>query len=762
MKAFASLIADKLNIRPQQVETVLALLEDGGTIPFIARYRKDRTGALDEVVIQRIQDESKILKVFTERKAAIEKSILEQDKMTTALQDKLNGALTLVELEDIYLPYKPKRKTKAQSARDKGLEPLALLILEQKPGSLAAIAETFVTEEIKSADEALQGARDVIAEMVNENEKVRSRIRKLFEETARMESKLLSGKEAEAIKFRDYFDFSEKISTIPSHRILAVLRGFTEGFLRLEISPSEEDALALIEREFVKSNGDSAIEIKKAVKDSYRRLLQPAMESEFRMALKTKADEEAITVFAENLRQLLLSSPLGSKRILAIDPGYRTGCKVVCLDEQGNLKKSDLIFIHETNRAKDAEHIIRSLVEQFRIEAFAIGDGTAGRETDQFIKKLNLGLPVFLVNEDGASVYSASETAREEFPDQDITVRGSVSIGRRLLDPLAELVKIDPKSIGVGQYQHDVNQYRLKERLDQTVASCVNAVGVNLNTAGKQLLAYVSGIGETLAEHIVKHRNEIGKFTDRRQLLKVPRLGEKAFEQCAGFLRIRQGKNPLDESAVHPEAYGVVEKIARDIGVDVGSLIGKEELIKKVDARKYVTDSIGEHTIKDILKELRKPGLDPRTGLETFEFADIYKIEDVKTGMIVPGMVTNITRFGAFVDIGVKQDGLVHVSEIADRYISDPAEVLKLNDKVMVKVTEVDAARKRIALSIKQAFVKPEAVGVKREAGGLKREAGGLKREAGGLKREAPADKKSEPVNSMEEALNALKNKFKN
>ncbi len=758
MNSFAQPIAERLNIRPQQVETVLAMLEEGSTIPFIARYRKDRTGALDEVAIQKIQDEYKILKSFIERKAAIEKSIADQGKMTGALQQKLNGALTLVELEDIYLPYKPKRKTKAQAAREKGLEPLALLILEQKPLDLLKSAAFFFNDDIKTADEALQGARDIIAELINEDESVRSKMRRLFEETARMISKVLTGKENEAVKFKDYFDFSEKISMIPSHRILAVLRGFMEGFLRMDISPLEEDALTLIEDQFIKSSSDSAAEIKKAVRDSWRRLLQPGMESEFRMSLKTKADEEAITVFAENLRQLLLSSPLGSKRILAIDPGYRTGCKIVCLDEQGGFQKSDLIYIHEAGRAEEAENKIRGLVNEYRIEAIAIGDGTAGRETDQFIKKLNLGLPVFLVNEDGASVYSASETAREEFPDKDITVRGSISIGRRLMDPLAELVKIDPKSIGVGQYQHDVNQSRLKERLDQTVISCVNAVGVNLNTAGKQLLSYVSGIGETLADNIIKHRNEIGKFTDRKQLLKVPRLGEKAFEQCAGFLRIRQGKNPLDESAVHPEAYEVVERIALDVGVAVKSLIGKEELIKKIDAKKYASETIGELTVRDILNELRKPGLDPRTELEPFEFASIYKIEDVKVGMIVPGLVTNITRFGAFIDIGVKQDGLVHVSEIADKFITDPNEVLKLNDKVQVKVTEVDIARKRIALSIKQAtYAERSTPNAERPSPAKSRDS---RVKAGKPHANSQINKPTEK--SMEEALLELKKKFKN
>ena len=766
MIEFAPLIAGKLKIHTRQVETVLSLLAEGSTIPFIARYRKDKTGALDEVVIQKIQDESKSMKTFAERKVAIEKSIREQNKMTEIIQQKLDDALTLVELEDIYLPYKPKRKTKAQTAREKGLEPLAFLILEQKPLNLIQTAETFITEEIKSTEEALHGARDIIAEMVNEQESIRSGIRRLFEESGRIESKILTGKETEAIKFKDYFDYSEKISTIPSHRMLAVLRGFTEGFLRMEITPSEEEALMFMEDQFIKSLSDSAVEIKKAIKDCWRRLLQPGMESEFRMALKIKSDEEAITVFAENLRQLLLSSPLGSKRILAIDPGYRTGCKIVCLSEQGDLQKTGLIYIHEPGRMGEAENTIRGLVDQFHSEAFAIGDGTAGRETEQFIKKLNLGVPIFLVNEDGASVYSASEVAREEFPDQDITVRGSISIGRRLMDPLAELVKIDPKSIGVGQYQHDVNQFRLKERLDQTVVSCVNAVGVNLNTAGKQLLSYVSGIGDTLAENIIKHRNEIGKFTDRKQLLKVPRLGDKAFEQCAGFLRIREGKNPLDASAVHPEAYGVVERIAKDVGVEVKSLIGKEGLIKKIEAKKYASETIGELTVRDILNELRKPGLDPRAELEAFEFAEIYKIEDVKVGAILPGVVTNITRFGAFIDIGVKQDGLVHVSEIANKYITDPSEVLKLNQKVQVKVTEVDIARKRIALSIKQA---EGSLSPRLKAQGLRPEVS-LKQKA---QNPSPAvtlakegklfpDKNKSPEPSMEDALTALKKKFKN
>jgi protein Tex len=702
MSEFGSLIASKLNIRQTQVEAVIELLEESATIPFIARYRKDKTGGLDEVQIQQIQDEQKFFKEITERRAFIIKTIEEQGKMTEALLQKLQVASTMSVLEDIYLPFKPKRKTKAQTARENGLEPLAKLILEQSPNPLEPELPAFLNEQVSSIENALQGARDIIAEWVNEDAENRAKLRKLFEDAALLQSKVLEGKETEGVKYKDYFDFTEPIHKIPSHRILAVLRGFLEGFLRMAIQPMEEDALELLEKQYIKGFTESSTHVKKAIRDAYRRLLQPSLESEFRSALKQKADEEAITVFAENLRQLLLSSPLGSKRILAIDPGYRTGCKIVCLDEKGELKKTDLIFIHENNRLSDAEYRIRELVKIYQIEVFAIGDGTAGRETDQFIKKMNLGLPVFMVNEDGASVYSASEIAREEFPEQDITVRGAVSIGRRLMDPLAELVKIDPKSIGVGQYQHDVNQFRLKERLDQTVVSCVNNVGVNLNTASKHLLAYVSGIGIGLAENIVKYRSEIGKFTNREQLLKVPRLGGKAFEQCAGFLRIPNGDQPLDKSAVHPEAYPVVATMAKDLGLAVSDLVANEAVLKQLNPKNYVSEQLGELTIRDILKELGKPGLDPRSELEQFEYAAIYKMEDVKLGMVVPGMVTNITRFGAFVDIGVKQDGLVHVSEISHQYITDPNEALKLNDKVLVKVLEVDLLRKRIALSIKQ------------------------------------------------------------
>ncbi len=739
----------------------MQLLGEGSTIPFIARYRKDMTGNMDEVQIQQIQDEAKFQKEFSERKTFIEKTITEQGKMTEALQSKLDKASTINELEDIYLPYKPKRKTKAQTARENGLEPLANILLEQKNIDLNAEAAKLLNDKVLTIEDALQGARDIIAELVNEDANVRAKMRKLFDDEARLTSKVLAGKETEAIKYKDYFDYSELIMKVPSHRALAVLRGFMEGFLRIGIEPEEEYAIEKIEDQYMPLSPKGEYDpspctphIRKAIKDAYKRLLQPSLESEFRMATKQKSDEEAINVFAENLRQLLLSSPLGSKRVLAIDPGYRTGCKVVCLDEKGELLKTDLIFPHENNKVLSDGYKIKDLVSTYKIEAFAIGDGTAGRETEQFVKKLETGLPIFMVNEDGASVYSASEIAREEFPNEDVTVRGSVSIGRRLMDPLAELVKIAPKAIGVGQYQHDVNQVRLKEKLDQTVVSCVNTVGVNLNTASKHLLSYVSGIGETIAKNIVDYRNEIGKFSNRNQLKKVPRLGDKAFEQCAGFLRIPQGENALDASAVHPESYTIVKQIAADLGVKTEELIGNEKLLKTVDVKKYA--SFGELTVRDIIKELIKPGLDPRSAVQSFEFANIYKIDDVNVGMIVPGIVTNITRFGAFIDIGVKQDGLVHVSEIANKYISDPAEVLKLNMQVMVKVMEVDVVRKRIALSIKQADEKP--VGSKQFAVSNKPQATGSRQPASGSQQGFQA-KPKEPE-TMEDALALLKKKF--
>ena len=740
---FSQLIAQKLSIKPQQVETVLQLLAEGSTIPFIARYRKDMTGALDEVQIQQVQDENKLMNEFAERKTFIEKTISEQGKMTEELQAKINAVITISQLEDIYLPYKQKRKTKAAMARENGLQPLADKLMEQNDIDVEKEASTFINEKVLSIEAALQGARDMIAETVNEDTVIREKLRKLFEQKATIKSILIPGKESEAAKYKDYFSFSERIATIPSHRTLAVLRGFLEGFLRIGIEPEEDMAYEIIEALYVYRMSTCSEQLRKAIKESYRRLLQPSLETEFRTALKTAADEEAIKVFAENLRQLLLSAPLGSKKILAIDPGYRTGCKVVCLDEKGELLKTDLIYVHEkNNRLVEAEHTIKSLVTKYNIEVFAIGDGTAGRETEQFIKKLGLGLPVFLVNEDGASIYSASEIAREEFPDQDITIRGAVSIGRRLMDPLAELVKIDAKSIGVGQYQHDVNQPRLKERLDQTVMSCVNSVGVNVNTASKQLLSYVSGIGSTLAENIILYRRQEGKFISRKQLLKVPRLGGKAFEQCAGFLRIPDAVDVLDKSAVHPEAYQLVQSMAADLKVKLNELIGNENLLKSISIKKYISEQFGEHTINDIINELKKPGLDPRSEAQLFEFAQIFSIDDVKVGMDVPGMVTNLTRFGAFVDIGVKQDGLVHVSEVAHKYIQDPGEVLKLNQHVKVKVLEVDVLRKRIALSIKQAEPAPSHQ-PKRPIQNIK-----------------PVKKVEEPANMLD-ALAALKNKFR-
>lgn len=705
MNQYSHQIANTFHFRTAQVEAVLQLFTEGATIPFIARYRKDKTGGLDEVQIQQIQEEEKRMAAFSERKQYIINAITGQGKMTDAIMHLIDAAFSINTLEDIYIPYKPKRKTKAQTARENGLEPLALLILQQLP-SIDCIAEakSFINDKITTPEDALLGARDIIAEQISEDADIRASLRNLFQSEANVFAEVTTGKEADGAKYKDYFQFKELVSKIPSHRILAVLRGFLEGVLRLSITPSEESAIEIIEKKILKREYcDSTPYIQKAIKDAWRRLLHPALETECRNELKIKADEEAIEVFSENLKQLLLSAPLGSKNILALDPGYRTGCKLVCIDGNGNLLHNDLIYILDDHKKQQAAAIIQHLVTTYHVEAFAIGNGTAGRETEQFIKSLQLGFPVFMVNEDGASIYSASETARAEFPDFDVTVRGAISIGRRLMDPLAELVKIDPKSIGVGQYQHDVNQSRLKEKLDQAVVSCVNKVGVNLNTSSKHLLSYVSGIGDVLAENIVQYRKQNGTFKSRKELLQVARLGNKAFEQCAGFLRITNALHPLDASAVHPEVYSIAEQMAKDLSVDVKTLIGNELLIQKINPRNYINETVGELTIKDILIELKKPGLDPRTTLEQFEFANIFSIEEVKAGMIVPGIVTNLTRFGAFVDIGVKQDGLVHISEIANKYISDPAEVLKLNDKVIVKVIETDTARKRINLSIKQA-----------------------------------------------------------
>jgi uncharacterized protein len=745
MHTYAATISALLNIRQQQVESVLFLFAEGATIPFIARYRKDKTGNLDEVQIQQIQETAKQVQEFAERKAFIEKTITEQGKMTETLQATINSATTINELEDIYLPYKPKRKTKAQTAREYGLEPLAQLLLMQADVDVMGEAGKFLNENVTSAEDALKGAQDIIAEMVNEDAAVRAGMRHLFEKEARLISKVMPGKEEEAVKYKDYFDYGELVSKVPSHRALAVLRGFMEGFLRMSIEPDEDIAIELLEDRFITGMSSEGPVVKRALRDAWKRLLQPSLESEFRMALKQRSDEDAISVFAENLRQLLLASPLGGKRIIAIDPGYRTGCKTVVLDEKGSLLENTLIYIHEPGRMDASEKTIRNLVSRYKTEAIAVGDGTAGRETEQFIKKLDLRLPVFLVNEAGASVYSASEAAREEFPNEDVTVRGSVSIGRRLMDPLAELVKIDAKSIGVGQYQHDVNQVRLKEKLDQTVESCVNLVGVNLNTASRHLLRYVSGIGDTIAKNIVDYRNEVGRIESRAQLKKVPRLGDKAFEQCAGFLRITGGKNPLDGSAVHPESYPVVEQIAKDLGVKVQELIGNEQLLKAVKPGQYA--QYGELTVKDIIKELMKPGLDPREQASGFEFANIYSIDEVQVGMVLPGLVSNLTKFGAFVNIGVKQDGLVHVSEVANRYISDPAEVLKLGQQVQVKVLEVDKVRKRISLSVKQASGDEP---VHAQA-----------RPKNQPKEQAPKRIENRQPATLDDALAALKNKFR-
>jgi uncharacterized protein len=701
-------ISHKANLPARGVKAVLDLFAEGATIPFIARYRKDKTGNLDEVAIALIETLKKQLDEFYHRKEFIIKSIEEQGKMTDDIKGKLDKATTLAELEDIYLPFKPKRRTKAQIARENGLEPLANIIDEMTERNLEKVAATYINDKVLTAEDALAGARDIIAEWISEDSEVRDKTRRKFERFGKAISKVWPDKKEEGIKYKDYFEYSELVSKMPSHRILALFRGVSEGFLRMSIEPEEEFAIQDMERMYIEGSGPCQDQFRKAIKDCYKRLLQPQFESEFRMLLRDKAEEEAIRVFAENLRQLLLSSPLGPKRILAIDPGIRSGCKIVCLDEKGDLQKSDLIFLLD-NASKDQEATVtlKQLVEKYKIDAFAIGDGTAGRETEKFVRSIfGSTIPLFMVNEDGASVYSASDVAREEFPDQDVTVRGAISIGRRLMDPLAELVKIDPKAIGVGQYQHDVNQFRLKDKLDQTVVSCVNAVGVNLNTASKHLLAYVSGIGPSLAENIVNYRKEVGKFKSRKQLKEIPRLGDKAYEQCAGFLRIKDGDNPLDASAVHPEAYPIIEKIAKDLHTDVKQLVGNESLISQVKPEQYISGTIGTHTLTDILNELRKPGLDPRSEAEQFEFShEVFKIEDVRVGMILPGMVTNITRFGAFVDIGVKQDGLVHVSQIADKFISDPSSALKLNQKVTVKVMEVDIPRKRINLTMKPSMM---------------------------------------------------------
>jgi uncharacterized protein len=745
-------IAEKLGLTLKQINNVNSLQSEGATIPFMARYRKEATGNLDEVVIASVVEEIKYFTELDKRKETVVKTIEDQGKLTPELKKRIEESFSATELEDIYLPYKPKRKTKASQAIEKGLEPLARMLFEQKEINPEEEAAKFLNEQVKDAKEALQGARDIMAEWISENEQARNKIRQLFTETAILGSKVLASKkeEQEAQKYRDYFNFSEPLEKCPSHRMMAIRRGEKEGFLLMDITVEKQTAVEELERIIIKASNAAATEVKKAVEDSYNRLLKSSIENEFRLAGKNKADEEAIHVFTENLRQLLLASPLGSKRVLAIDPGYRTGCKVVCLDAQGNLLHYTAIFPHPPqNQWQESVAELKHLAEKYNIEAISVGNGTAGRESEQLVRSIDFGKPIsiFQVNESGASIYSASEVAREEFPDQDVTVRGAISIGRRLLDPLSELVKIDPKSIGVGQYQHDVNQLKLKDALDRVVESAVNFVGVDVNTASKHLLQYVSGINATLANNIVQYRAQNGAFHSREELKKVPMMGPKTFEQCAGFLRIPGAANPLDNSSVHPESYVVVAQMAKDVQATLEELIKKAELRKQINRKKYISEKVGEFIIEDILKELEKPGRDPRTQIEEFRFDDTIKsIEDVKPGMTVPGIVTNITAFGAFVDIGVKQDGLVHVSQLSNKFVSDPNEVVKLQQKVMLTVTEVDVARKRIALTMKL------------QEQGSKEQKPSDRRQVSNTNKNTV--KKAEPLNPFQSKLMELKKKF--
>lgn len=708
MEEFSQMIAAELKLPAHRITNTLKLLQGGATIPFISRYRKEATGGLDEVQIGDIQTRYEKLCELSKRKETVLSTIEEQGKLTPELKARISACWNTTELEDIYLPFKPKRKTRAEAARAKGLEPLALLLMMQKENNLAAKVRNFVKGEVKDEEDALKGARDILAEQISEDERSRNLMRNQFQRQALIQSKVVKGKEAEeaSAKYRDYFDFYEPLKKCSSHRLLALRRGESEGVLKVNIFPEDEDICnERLQRLFVRANNACAHQVEEALTDAYKRLLKPAIETEFAALSKEKADEEAIRVFAENLRQLLLAPPLGQKRVMGIDPGFRTGCKVVCLDAQGTLLHNEAIYPHppKSEYAQAARKVVK-LVEQYKIEAIAIGNGTASRETEQFVtsQRYDREVQVFVVSEDGASIYSASKTAREEFPDYDVTVRGAVSIGRRLMDPLAELVKIDAKSIGVGQYQHDVDQTKLKASLDQTVESCVNLVGVNVNTASKHLLTYVSGLGPTLAQNIVDYRTENGPFESRRQLLKVPRIGAKAYEQCAGFLRIPQAKNPLDNSAVHPESYPIVEQMAKDLNCTVADLIKDKELRSKIDLKKYVTDTVGLPTLTDILQELDKPGRDPRQKIQVFEFdKNVRTLDDLQEGMELPGIVTNITNFGCFVDIGIKENGLVHVSQLADRFVSNPADVVRIHQHVRVKVMSIDHERKRIQLTMK-------------------------------------------------------------
>ena len=759
-------IAEKTNLSLKQINNVHELHTGGATIPFMARYRKEATGNMDEVQINDVVEQIKYFTELDKRKETVLKTIEGLGKLTPELKQRIDDCYDATILEDIYLPYKPKRKTRATTAIEKGLEPLAKFLFEQGAGEPGEEAAKFVNEQVKDTKEALQGARDIIAEWVAENEQARNKVRQLFTEGAALSSKVLTSKkdEEEAQKYRDYFEFSEPLAACPSHRILAIRRGEKEGYLIMDLNIDKLTATDELERIFIKTSTPSASEVKKAIDDSFDRLLKSSIENEFRLLSKNKADEEAIRVFAENLRQLLLASPLGSKRILALDPGFRTGCKVVCLDAQGNFLHNSTIYPHPPQHEwQSSVAELKHLVQRYDIEAIGVGNGTAGRETEQLVRGIDFGkkVSVFMVNESGASIYSASEVAREEFPDQDVTVRGAVSIGRRLLDPLSELVKIDAKSIGVGQYQHDVNQNKLKDELDRIVESCVNHVGVDLNTASKHLLTYVSGLSATLAKNIVEYRAKNGAFTTREDLKKVSLMGPKSFEQCAGFLRIREAANPLDNSAVHPETYYVVESMAKDLNCSVADLITKADLRKQITKKKYVSETVGEFTINDILKELEKPGRDPRDTIEEFRFEETIKtVEDLKQGMTVPGIVTNITNFGVFVDIGVKQDGLVHISQLSNTYVSDPNEVVKLQQKVMVTVMEVDVARKRISLSMKG---QGAAAGSKAPASPQKSPGGGGANRpgSGGAGKPGAGAKKDAPMDPFQAKLMELKKKFK-
>lgn len=702
---YTNLISGKLNLRSRQVENTINLLKEGATIPFISRYRKEVTGSLDEVQVADIQRELKRLEEIDKRRETILTTIEEQGKLTSDLRNRIEASWDMTELEDIYLPYKPKRKTRATKAKDLGLEPLAQVIFMQKNNDVEGLASNFLTKDVENKEAALQGARDIIAEWISEDEKARNKVRFAFKRGAEIGVKVARNKEEEGAKYRDYFAYNEPLRRCPSHRLLAILRGESEGFLRVSIAPEEEEVLYRMERDFLYGNGEATKQVKTAMQDAYKRLLAPSIESEFRKAAKETADTEAIDVFTKNLRHLLLAAPLGQKRVIGLDPGFRTGCKVVVLDERGDLKENTAIYPHPPQKDEFmATRTLQDLVDGYEIDAIAVGNGTAGRETEAFCRRIKFSRPVqiFMVNESGASIYSASAIAREEFPKEDLTVRGAVSIGRRLMDPLAELVKIDAKSIGVGQYQHDVNQTRLKDSLGRVVESCVNSVGINLNTASKHLLTYVSGLGPTLAKNIVNYRSENGGFSSRKELKKVARMGDKAFEQSAGFLRIRTAKNVLDNTAVHPESYHIVQKMAKDSGVSVNDLIQNETLRQGINLRNYVTDSVGLPTLNDILKELSKPGLDPRGEAKSFEFAaGIKTVEDLNIGMVVPGIVTNVTNFGAFVDIGVKQDGLVHISQLANKFVKNPADVVTVSQEVTVKVTDVDLKRGRVQLSMK-------------------------------------------------------------